>query len=181
MLATLVCLPYSRAACRFSVRSLKLYDLREVFSMPIPTDTYWNIKRLNILFAVSAVIMMLTLAWATFQDFFQAWREPQRKGNVWQAALVDEKIERDLTPEKEAEIKELQAQQAELTKTYGPNAAEVKKRVAVLRKLESEQSNMEFALNTLKAETGVKQSQLQDAITAAETPADQRRVRELTA
>ena len=30
--------------------------------MPIPTDTYWNIKRLNILFAVSAVVMMLTLA-----------------------------------------------------------------------------------------------------------------------
>jgi hypothetical protein len=23
-------------------------------------------------------------------DFFQKWREPQRKGNVWQAAVVDE-------------------------------------------------------------------------------------------
>src|SRR5688500_9803553 len=110
--------------------------------MPIPTDTYWNVKRLNVLFAVSAVIMMLTLVWATVQDFFQAWREPQRTGNVWQAALVDEKIERDLTPEKEAQIKALQDEVAKLHPTYGPDAPETQKRAAVLRQLESEQSKM---------------------------------------
>src|SRR5688572_13164174 len=136
--------------------------------MPIPTDTYWNIKRLNLVFAASAVIMMLTLVWATFQDFFQAWREPQRTGNVWQAALVDEKIERDLTPEKEAEIKALQAEVAELQPKYGPEAPETKQRVALLRQLESEQSKMEFDLNTLKANVGVQESQLQDAVTAGE-------------
>jgi hypothetical protein len=91
--------------------------------MPIPTDTYWNIKRLNWVFAASAVIMMLTLVWATVQDFFQGWRDPQRDGKVWQAALVDEKIERDLTPEKEAELARLKAQQAELVKTYGADGA----------------------------------------------------------
>src|SRR5215213_4822505 len=112
--------------------------------MPIPTDTYWNIKRLNWVFAASAVIMMLTLAWATVQDFFQSWREPQRDGMVWQAALVDEKIERDLTPEKDAELARLKAQAAELSKTYGADAPEVKKRTAVLRQLESDQARMEF-------------------------------------
>ncbi len=136
--------------------------------MPIPTDTYWNIKRLNILFAVSAVIMMLTLVWATFQDFFQKWREPQRDGKVWQAALVDEKIERDLTPEKEARIKQLQSEADALKPTYGADAPETKKRKAVLRQLESEQSKMEFDLNTLKALVTVDESQLQDAITAGD-------------
>jgi len=143
--------------------------------MPIPTDTYWNIKRLNILFAVSAVIMMLTLAWATVQDFFQNWREPQRHGKVWQAALVDEKIERDLTPEKEARIKQLQAEADELQATYGADAPETKKRKAVLRQLESEQSKMEFDLNTLKALVTVDESQLQDAITGG----DKERVKQL--
>ena len=31
--------------------------------MPIPTDTFWNIKRLNWVFAVSAVILFAVTAW----------------------------------------------------------------------------------------------------------------------
>ena len=46
--------------------------------MPIPTDTYWNIKKLNIVFAASAVILVLVTGWAIVQDFNQGWREPQR-------------------------------------------------------------------------------------------------------
>ena len=78
--------------------------------MPIPTDTYWNIKRLNVVFAASAVLVFLTMAWATVQDFYQGWRQPQRDGKVWEAALVSEKIEREETPEKEARLKEIQDQ-----------------------------------------------------------------------
>ena len=57
--------------------------------MPIPTDTFWNIKRLNFIFAVSAVVMMGTFFWAVMQDYGKTWREPQRKGRVWEAALID--------------------------------------------------------------------------------------------
>jgi mono/diheme cytochrome c family protein/plastocyanin len=134
--------------------------------MPIPTDTYWNIKRLNIWFAASGVILMAVLGWATMQDFNQAWREPQRHGKVWEAAFVDEKIERDLTPEKEAEIARLKEERKPLEPKFGAGNPEVQKRTATIRQLESDQSNMEFAYNTLKAGVGVTESQLQDAITA---------------
>ena len=38
--------------------------------MPIPTDTYWNIKRLNVLFAVSALALMLTIYGLAALPFF---------------------------------------------------------------------------------------------------------------
>src|SRR5947199_10076348 len=98
--------------------------------MPIPTDTYWNIKKLNVVFAISAVLLVLVTIWAIVQDFDQGWRQPQRHGKVWQAALVEEKIERDTTPEKEAQIAELRKQQAQLLQQLGPDTPETKSRTA---------------------------------------------------
>ena len=60
--------------------------------MPIPTDTFWNIKRLNIWFAISGVLMMAVTGAAIMQDYNQGWREPQRSGKVWDAAFVNEKL-----------------------------------------------------------------------------------------
>src|SRR4051812_35842566 len=97
----------------------------ECSAMPIPTDTYWNIKRLNIVFAASAVILMAVTGWSILQDFNQGWRHPQREGKVWQAAFVDEKIQRDRTPELEQELANLRKTQAEQSKTMGPDAPEV--------------------------------------------------------
>src|SRR5213080_1675034 len=100
--------------------------------MPIPTDTYWNIKKLNVVFAASAVLLVLVTVWAIFQDFNQGWREPQRHGKVWQAAFVDQKIERDTTPEKESQLADLRQKQAELLKQLGPDTPETKSRTARL-------------------------------------------------
>src|SRR4051794_22636260 len=96
--------------------------------MPIPTDTYWNIKRLNIVFAASALLLAAVTGWSIIQDFKQGWRQPQRDGKVWQAAFVYDKIKRDNTPELKAELAKLQEQQAELSKTEGPDAPETKDR-----------------------------------------------------
>src|SRR5437667_56550 len=98
--------------------------------MPIPTDTYWNIKKLNVVFAASAVLLVLVTLWAIFQDFNQGWREPQRHGKIWQAAFVDDKIQRDTTPELQAEIARLQQQQAELNRQLGPDTPQTKARTA---------------------------------------------------
>ena len=82
--------------------------------MPIPTDTFWNIKRLNWVFAVSAVILFAVTAWSIFQDYGHLWRQPQQQGRVWEAALTKEKIDRDLTPDKRGRVEQLQKQIAEL-------------------------------------------------------------------
>src|SRR5215212_9534362 len=136
--------------------------------MPIPTDTYWNIKKLNVVFAASAVILVLVTVWAIVQDFDQTWREPQRQGRVWQAAVVDQKIQRDETPEKKAEIAELQKKQAELSRQLGAASPRNQELTARIRKLENDQSKMELKLNNDKAVLGVMESNLQDAITAGD-------------
>src|SRR6266498_2360999 len=115
--------------------------------MPIPTDTYWNIKKLNVVFAASAVVLVLVTLWAIVQDFDQGWREPQRQGKVWQAAFVDEKIERDTTPEKEAQIADLRKQQAELNKQLGPDTPRTKELTARINQLENDRQKMELKLN----------------------------------
>src|SRR5215216_887455 len=120
--------------------------------MPIPTDTFWNIKRLNIVFAASALLLMAVTGWSILQDYAQRWREPQRDAKVWQAAFVEERIQRDNTPELKAELDRLGEQRKDLVKQYGPDTPETKRLTGELRKLESDQANMEFALNTLKAE-----------------------------
>src|ERR1043166_3948958 len=136
--------------------------------MPIPTDTFCNIKRLNRVFAVSAVLLLAVTGWAILQDYDQGWRGPQRSGKVWEAALVDEKITQELTADKTARLaeldKEIESKRQELEK----KDKERPKLVAQIRQFESDQSKMEFEYNTLKANVGVEEGKLQDAITAGD-------------
>src|SRR3954451_2359390 len=119
--------------------------------MPIPTDTFWNVKRLNLVFAASALLLLAVTGWSILQDYDQGWRQPQRDGQVWQAALVDEKIERDQTPEREAELAKLKEEREALPKELAPDTPGTQRLQAIVRQLTSDQSNMEFALNTLKS------------------------------
>src|SRR6478672_4182796 len=112
--------------------------------MPIPTDTYWNIKRLNIVFAVTAVLLMGTLAWAILQDFNQGWRQPQRDGKVWEAALVEEKIERETTPQKEDRLRDVQQQLKDADAHLASQRAQIQQLRDQIRKFESDQADMEF-------------------------------------
>jgi cbb3-type cytochrome oxidase cytochrome c subunit len=75
--------------------------------MPIPTDTFWNIKLLNRVFAVSALALLGVTAWSILQDYNKTWRQPQDQGRVWEAALVDQKIERALTPNQKVKLTDL--------------------------------------------------------------------------
>ena len=45
--------------------------------MPIPTDTYRNIKVLNWIFAASALLLLGVMGLSVIQDFYKSWREPQ--------------------------------------------------------------------------------------------------------
>lgn len=78
--------------------------------MPIPTDTFWNIKLLNRVFAASAIVLMGVTGWSILQDYNKTWRQPQDQGRVWEAALVDQKIE-----QKKGSLNE-QAKLADLTR-----------------------------------------------------------------
>jgi cytochrome c551/c552 len=136
--------------------------------MPIPTDTYWNIKRLNWVFAVSAIVLMAVTGWSIIQDYDKDWRTPQRNARAWESALTTEKIDRETTPEKKARLKQLREQIAAQDEALKASADEIRTINDESATVTSDRSNLEFRHNNLKAEVTVAQTQLQDAITANE-------------
>src|SRR5437773_11825601 len=94
--------------------------------MPVPTDTFWNIRRLNRVFAISAILMLGTFVWAVVQDYDKDWRQPQRNGKVWEAALVTQKLKRDFTPDKQAQSDAIDKQIGDLSSAVGSGNSEIK-------------------------------------------------------
>ena len=133
--------------------------------MPIPTDTFWNIRRLNIAFALSSLGLVAVCGWAVKQDYEKTWRPLQRAGFVWDAALTDERIKHMDPPEVEKRNKELMAQIDAKQKELEEKDAAYQKAMAGVKQAESQMSTISFDYNNSKANVGVSESQLQDAKT----------------
>ena len=56
--------------------------------MPVPTETLRSIRKLNMVFAGSALFLLLVTGWLIMDDYTRPWREYQRQGLVWQAAIT---------------------------------------------------------------------------------------------
>ncbi|HEV8291201.1 MAG TPA: hypothetical protein VGP94_04740, partial [Tepidisphaeraceae bacterium] len=77
--------------------------------MPIPTDTFWNIRKLNRAFALSAVLLVLVTLWSVVQDYDKTWRKPQQHGRIWDAAMTTEKIQRSMSPTEKEKLDDLRS------------------------------------------------------------------------
>ncbi|HEY8668411.1 MAG TPA: hypothetical protein VIL86_17300, partial [Tepidisphaeraceae bacterium] len=132
--------------------------------MPVPTDTFWNIRRLNAIFAVSSLLLLGMLVAAVLQDYDKTWRQPQRSGRVWEAALVEEKLDRELPGEKQKRLEALDAAIAKTQADLESSNAEYKSLSGQIRQWESDKSNIEFELNNKKANLSSMETHLQDAI-----------------
>ncbi len=75
--------------------------------MPIPTDTFWNIKKLNRVFALSSIALVAVTLWSVMQDYDKTWRKPQQQGRVWDAAITNEKINRSMSPTEKEKLDDL--------------------------------------------------------------------------
>ncbi len=143
--------------------------------MPVPTDTFWNISRLNKVFALSAIILLGVMGWATMQDFDKQWRAPQKSGKAWEAALVSEKlIDRDQVEAQAAELdKQIDAKSVEVTQKN----EDYKKITGEIAKATAELANLDFRTNTLKAVVGEQLKFLEEA----KTNGNKKREKELNA
>ncbi|MCH7592498.1 MAG: hypothetical protein IH989_06950, partial [Planctomycetes bacterium] len=47
--------------------------------MAIPTEKLYNIDRLNVYFAISSVILLLTVLWMAWVDYARPWHKYQDK------------------------------------------------------------------------------------------------------
>src|SRR4051812_4795890 len=132
--------------------------------MPVPTDTFWNMKRLNLVFAASAILLMAVTGWTIVQDYGAWWRVPQKDSRVWEAALVSDKIDRLNSPEIQSEIAKVQKRIDDAAKDLASRQSEINELNNRIRQLDSERATIEFTLNTDKANVTVDEAHLQDAI-----------------
>ncbi len=57
--------------------------------MPVPTDTLYNIRRLNVWFAISAAFLALCTFWMIWDDYDRPWKGHQDRYMAAQAALAE--------------------------------------------------------------------------------------------
>ena len=147
--------------------------------MPIPTDTYRNIKVLNWVFAASALLMVAVMGLSVAQDYYKSWREPQIHNRVWEAALAQDRIDRANTPEKKLQLDQLQASIKAREAELAANQSKIDALKGQVTKLRSDMSTLEFGLNNRKAELAVDEAHLEEARTTAATDEDRQQVRQM--
>ena len=104
--------------------------------MPIPTETLWNIRRLNVVFAISAAAMLGSLGWMLWHDHNRDWRHTQTAYFNLRSALAHFTALAYESPEEQAKHAALTAAldqaQAEL------DSPEIKGRLDELKREEQE-------------------------------------------
>ncbi|MCG3181611.1 MAG: hypothetical protein BIFFINMI_04009 [Phycisphaerae bacterium] len=61
--------------------------------MATPTETYYNIRKLNRIFAVIALAGLASICWLVARNYTQPWRTQQRDAQSWDRFLLRQEIE----------------------------------------------------------------------------------------
>src|SRR5439155_7764887 len=125
----------------------------------------WNMKRLNLWFAASSILLVAVTGWTIVQDYGAWWRVPQQDSRVWESALVEDKIDRLNSPQLQSEIAKIQAKIDDAAKDIAKRQTEINDLNQRIRQLDSQRATVEFPLNVDKANVSVDEAHLQDAIT----------------
>jgi len=144
--------------------------------MAIPTDTFWNIRRLNVVFALSMLGLVAVCGWAVKQDYEKTWRPTQKEGFVWDSALTEQRIAHMETGDVKVRVAELTRQIEAQKSQLEQKDVEYQKATAGVKSAESQISNISFEYNNRKATVGVMETLLQDA----RTKSDREQVNRLT-
>ncbi len=76
--------------------------------MPVPTDTFRNIKKLNLIFATSAVLLLLSTLWMVYADHTKPWRQYQIEATAWTAAMTKEAQEKHITQQYKLDLRKIE-------------------------------------------------------------------------
>src|SRR5689334_857169 len=111
--------------------------------MPIPTDTFWNVKKLNVVFMLSAVALVAMTIGSILQDYGLLengtdWRTQQRAARAWDAALTVDKIDATSTPEKKQQLAKLDADIADAQKQVDAKRDRIASIEGQIKRMESD-------------------------------------------
>ncbi len=143
--------------------------------MPVPTETSWNVRRLNLAFAVAAVLLLASVVGLVLVDHAKPWRGYQRQGRVWNVAMVRDAAVAASEASQRAGLAELQRQMRDLRAQLDhPRLAELE---AELAQLESDAEKLRLPTAAAKGELDPLAQQIERAALAH--GADSPQVREL--
>ena len=78
--------------------------------MPVPTDTFRKTRRLNVIFALSAVALLGSVGWMVMDDYNREFRPWQRQARVWQASIAADQLQRATNDDAERRLKRIRRQ-----------------------------------------------------------------------
>ena len=147
--------------------------------MPVPTETFRSIGKLNGIFAVSALALLLSVLWMVVDDYNREYRQWQRQGRVWQTAMTSDKEAAARDARTQARINRVKGQIADIQSSLEQDQA--RKRLNDLAKkiaeYTAELDKLTLRTATKKGEIGPLEQQLQNAL--LEVPVDDESVRSL--
>ena len=74
--------------------------------MPVPTDRLYTPKTLNWWFALSCVLLVLSMVATLWDDYAKAWRKHQQTAKAWQVAMARQKVEQARFYKEQPEIQD---------------------------------------------------------------------------
>ena len=72
--------------------------------MPVPTETFWNTRKVSILFACSSIALLGSLVWMVKVDYARPWRRFQDNFTETQRSLAQFDVLSLQTPEARGEL-----------------------------------------------------------------------------
>ena len=78
--------------------------------MPVPTETFWNIRKLNAIFALSGIALFASLFLLIYKDWNKGWRQFQRDNLVWQTAMTEDAADAAISNIDENQLRRYEAE-----------------------------------------------------------------------
>ncbi len=77
--------------------------------MPITTDNFYNIKRLNVIFAVSSLLLLGSMLWMSWHDYHRPWRDTQTEYFNLRSAMAHIELLAYQSPARQEELHRLRS------------------------------------------------------------------------
>lgn len=132
--------------------------------MPVPTETFRDQRKLHLLFAAFALLLLVATVWLVMEDYTRQWRSYQREARTWQTAMTEDAQAQAITAEMQRELDRLNDKIANL-KASMP-VEEIEALEAKRRRKQKELERRELPADAIEGHIGPLEQRLERAIVA---------------
>ncbi len=129
--------------------------------MPVSTDTLRDQNKLHLVFAVSAIALLASMGWLVMADYTRQWRDYQRQGRAWEAAMTIDAQTHALDAQQQRELRDLEERIQSLGATLPRD--QIAEATAQLEATTRKRDRLTLPAAAVKGEIGPKTQQLERA------------------